>query len=60
VVNKIYEQKLLDLLAGYLPIDLNSPRAEVTVLERRFDRVLPGGVIVFDDSLESISKAEGS
>jgi O-methyltransferase len=34
---------------GFLHIDLNSPRAEVAVLERLFDRVLPGGVIVFDD-----------
>ena len=35
---------------GFLHVDLNSPRAEVAVLERLFDRVVPGGVIVFDDS----------
>jgi hypothetical protein len=34
---------------GFLHVDLNSPRAEVAVLERLFDRVVPGGVIVFDD-----------
>jgi O-methyltransferase len=34
---------------GFLHIDLNSPRAELGVLMRLFDRVLPGGVIVFDD-----------
>ena len=34
---------------GFLHIDLNSPRAEIAVLKRLFDRVLPGGVIVFDD-----------
>jgi O-methyltransferase len=34
---------------GFLHIDLNSPRAEIAVLERLFDRVLPGEVIVFDD-----------
>lgn len=34
---------------GFLHVDLNSPRAEVAVLERLFDRVLPGGTIVFDD-----------
>jgi O-methyltransferase len=34
---------------GLLHIDLNSPRAEIAVLERLFDRVLPGGVVVFDD-----------
>jgi len=34
---------------GFLHVDLNSPRAEVAVLERLFERVLPGGGIVFDD-----------
>jgi O-methyltransferase len=34
---------------GYLHLDLNSARAEVAVLEQLFDRVVPGGVIVFDD-----------
>jgi O-methyltransferase len=34
---------------AYLHIDLNSPAAEVAALEVLFDRVVPGGVIVFDD-----------
>jgi O-methyltransferase len=34
---------------GFLHVDLNSPRAEVAVLERLFDRVSPGGAVVFDD-----------
>jgi len=34
---------------GFLHVDLNSPRAEIAVLERLFERVVPGGVIVFDD-----------
>jgi O-methyltransferase len=34
---------------GFLHIDLNSPAAEVGVLEVLWDRVLPGGVVVFDD-----------
>jgi hypothetical protein len=34
---------------GFLHMDLNSPRAEIAALERLFDKVLPGGVIVFDD-----------
>jgi hypothetical protein len=34
---------------GYLHLDLNSANAEVAVLERLFERVAPGGVIVFDD-----------
>lgn len=32
-----------------LHLDLNSAQAEVGVLERLFDRVPPGGMIVFDD-----------
>jgi hypothetical protein len=34
---------------GFLQIDLNSPRAEIAVLERLFDRVSAGGVVVLDD-----------
>jgi hypothetical protein len=34
---------------GFLHVDLNSPRAEVAVLVRLFDRVVSGGVVVFDD-----------
>ncbi len=34
---------------GFLHVDLNSPKAEVAVLERLFERVVPGGVVVFDD-----------
>jgi hypothetical protein len=34
---------------AFLHIDLNSPQAEVGCLERLFDRVTPGGTIVFDD-----------
>lgn len=34
---------------GFLHMDLNSPRAEVAVLERLFERVVPGGVVVLDD-----------
>jgi hypothetical protein len=34
---------------GFLHIDLNSPRAEIAVLERLFERVVSGGVVVFDD-----------
>jgi hypothetical protein len=34
---------------AFLHIDLNSPAAEVAALEVLFDRVTPGGCIVFDD-----------
>jgi len=34
---------------GFLHVDLNSPRAEIAVLEKLFDLVVPGGVVVFDD-----------
>jgi O-methyltransferase len=34
---------------AFMHIDLNSPAAEIGVLEALFDRVVPGGVIIFDD-----------
>jgi hypothetical protein len=34
---------------AFLHIDLNSPAAEVAALEVLFDRVAPGGAVVFDD-----------
>jgi len=34
---------------AFMHVDLNSPAAEVAVLERLFERVSPGGMIVFDD-----------
>ena len=34
---------------AFLHIDMNSEKAEMLALERLFDRVTPGGMIVFDD-----------
>ena len=34
---------------SFLHVDLNSPRAEVAVLEKLWDRIPAGGTIVFDD-----------
>ena len=34
---------------SFLHVDLNSPRAEVAVLQRLWDRIVAGGIIVFDD-----------
>lgn len=34
---------------AYLHIDLNNAAAEISVLDNLFDKVVPGGVIVFDD-----------
>lgn len=34
---------------AYLHIDLNSAEFEIAVLERLFDRVVPGGIVVLDD-----------
>ena len=34
---------------AFLHVDLNSPAAEIAVLEQLFDRVVSGGYIVFDD-----------
>ena len=64
VVNRFREKHYVTVHKGFLPetlegtaperlaflhIDLNSPKAEIGCLERLFDRVVPGGVIVFDD-----------
>lgn len=48
VVPDSFVQALPERIA-YLHIDLNSPTAEVAALEVLFDRVTPGGAIVFDD-----------
>ena len=34
---------------AFLHIDMNSAQAEMLALEHLFDKVTPGGVIVFDD-----------
>jgi hypothetical protein len=34
---------------AYLHVDLNSPKAERAALDALYDRVVPGGYIVFDD-----------
>ena len=34
---------------AYLHVDLNSAKAEIQGLEKLFDRVTPGGVVIFDD-----------
>jgi len=34
---------------AFLHIDMNSEKAEILALERLFDKVTPGGMIVFDD-----------
>jgi hypothetical protein len=34
---------------AFLHIDMNSVNAEILALEHLFDRVVPGGLIVFDD-----------
>ncbi len=53
IVTKGFLPEALDEICpdtiGFLHVDLNSPKAEVLVLERLFDKVLPGGVVVFDD-----------
>ena len=48
VVPDSFAEALPERIA-YLHIDLNSPAAEIAALEVLFDRVVAGGVIVFDD-----------
>jgi len=42
------DDKCPDKIA-YLHVDLNAPAAEIGVLEKLFDRVVPGAAIIFDD-----------
>jgi len=53
---RIIEGVVPDSLVGtapdriaYLHVDLNSPKAERAALDALYDRVVPGGYIVFDD-----------
>ena len=53
---KVIRGAVPDSLEGTMPariaychIDLNSPAAEVGALERLFERVVPGGMVLFDD-----------
>jgi hypothetical protein len=48
VVPESFTQALPERIS-YLHIDLNSPAAEIAALEVLFDRVVAGGIIVFDD-----------
>lgn len=47
-VPDIFERVCPEKIA-FLHIDMNSAKAEVGALERLFDRVSPGGIIIFDD-----------
>jgi O-methyltransferase len=48
VVPEIFRSVSPDRIA-YLHVDLNSAAAEIAALEALFDRVVPGGTIIFDD-----------
>ena len=48
VVPDVLHQLAPDRIA-FLHLDMNSPRAEAAALEVLFDRITPGGIVVFDD-----------
>jgi hypothetical protein len=48
IVPDVFAEKVPARIA-WLHIDLNSARAEIGALEVLFDRVVPGGMIIFDD-----------
>ncbi len=48
MIPEIFESHCPEQVA-YLHIDLNNAPAEIATLDRLFDRVVPGGVIIFDD-----------
>lgn len=43
---------------AFLHVDLNNAAAEIGALEALYDRVSPGGVILFDDFAWAVSKAQ--
>ena len=47
-VPEILEEVCPERIA-FLHMDLNNSQAEIAALERLYDRIVPGGVIVFDD-----------
>jgi hypothetical protein len=52
IVRGVLPDILADIAPGkiaFLHIDINSPAAEIGTLEMLFDRVVAGGIIVFDD-----------
>jgi O-methyltransferase len=56
-VPEIFAQGLPDRIA-FLHIDLNNAAAEIGALDVLYDRIYPGGVIVFDDFCWSTSHAQ--
>ena len=48
IVPEIFQSSVPERIA-YLHLDLNAAKAEIAALEVLFDRIVPGGMIVFDD-----------
>ena len=47
-VPDVFEEVVPDSIA-FLHLDMNSPKAERGALEKLYDRLAPGGIIIFDD-----------
>lgn len=58
-VPEVLDEVCPDAIA-FMHIDLNNATAEVGALDRLYDRLVPGGVIVFDDFLWQTSAAQRS
>jgi O-methyltransferase len=43
---------------SFLHVDMNNAAAEIAALDALFDRIVPGGVIVFDDYVWNVSRAQ--
>ena len=56
-VPEILHEKTPEKVA-FLHMDLNNAPAEIAALDLLFDRLAPGGVIVFDDYLWAVSKKQ--
>jgi hypothetical protein len=56
-VPEILDQGAPERIA-FIHMDLNNVTAEIAALDRLFDRLSPGGVILFDDYLWAVSRAQ--
>jgi hypothetical protein len=56
-VPDVFEQHPTGPIA-FMHLDLNNSSAEIAALDRLYDHIVPGGVIVFDDYCWAVSKAQ--
>ena len=56
-VPEVLDQQLPEAIS-FLHMDMNNATAEIAALEKVFDRIVPGGVIVFDDYMWAAARTQ--